>query len=169
MNWKKLPLSPSCLSGPPHGLEISYLLIIVTLGEFSSSRLTVLSETAIFNQFWKVPCCCFSNIDCPLFSVVSSSEDSPRYVALSSAGLSVLHSGLMPQMNFLAYHFSLRPCLSNALICRLRVLKTSVLISRTFILFFSKNPSLLEHSSFLMSPVYLLILVFTQFKHICSL
>lgn len=167
-----------CLSGPRPGLEISYLLIIVTSGEFSGSRLTVLPETGILHQFWKVPCCCFLNIDCPLFSFASSSEDyyrslrlcySPCHVALSSACLSVLRSALMPQMNFSAHRFSLRPCLSNALICRLRVLKTFVLISRSFILFFSMNLSLLECSSFFISPVYLLILVFNQFKHIYGL
>lgn len=75
----------------------------------------------------------------------------------------------MPPMNFSAHRFSLRPCLSNALICSLRVLKTFILISRSFILFFSNIPDLLEYCFFLMSPVYLLILVFNQLKHIYGL
>lgn len=166
-----------CLLGPPPWLEISSSLITVTSGEFSASRLTVLPEADIFHQFWKVPCCCFLNIDCPLFSFASSSENyyrslrlfySPRHVTLSSACLSGLHSGLMSPMNFSPHRFSLRPCLSNALICWWRVLKAFVLIFRSFILFFSKNASPLEYS-FLMSSVYLLILVFNQFKHIYGL
>lgn len=66
LGWKKCCLCLlQCLSGPPPGLEISSLLITVTLGEFSGSRLTMLPEADIFHQFWKAPCCCFLNLTVP--------------------------------------------------------------------------------------------------------
>lgn len=175
---KKLPLSPSVFVGaspragalfPAHHSHLKRVFWLKTHYASWSWYLSSVLESSLL---------LFLKLDCPLFSFASSSEDYYRslrllysacHVTLSSACLSVLHSGLTPPMNFSAHSLSLRPCLSKTLICRLRVLKTFVLISRSFILFFSNIPDLLEYCFFLMSPVYLLILVFNQLKHIYGL
>lgn len=178
LGWKKmLPLSPSVFVGaspragdlfPAHHSHLRRVFWLKTHYASWSWYLSSVLESSLL---------LFLKFDCPLFSFASSSEDYYRslrlfysecHVTLSSACLSVLHSGLTPPMNFSAHRFSLRPCLSKALICRLRVLKTFVLISRSF-LFFSNIPDLLEYCFFLMFPVYLLILVFNPFKHIYGL
>ena len=139
-----------CL-GPPPGPEISSLPITVTSGELSGSGHIVLPEADVFHRFWKVPCCSL-NMTLPLFAFASSSKDYYRslrpsyssllyaHVTLSSTGLSVLHSGLMPQINSSTHRFSLQPCLSNTLICHLRFLKIFDFIFRDCILVFSNIP-----------------------------
>lgn len=134
----------------------------------------MLPATDVFHQFWKVPCCSL-NTDAALSSLASSYGDSITEnldVPALRPCCSLVSSGFRTAfwMNASGEFFS-SEMLSEALLQRrfdlwLKAFKDVCFNFQKFYFVLLQTVLIfLRIASFLMSPVYLLILVFHQFKH----